>query len=69
MSVCVCVRVLSSSLPAAFGTNALIILHICWGVLMFSGLNMCYEKNNVLEGAFKIILTVTSHLTLSFLVR
>ena len=57
-----------SSFHVAFGANVLVILHICWGVLVFSGLHACYDKTNRLEGAFKIILTITTHLMLSFLV-
>lgn len=53
---------------AAFGTNVLIILHMCWGVLMFSGLNMCYDRTNMIEGIFKIVLTITTHLGFSLLV-
>ena len=54
-------------LSSAFGANILIILHICWGVLMFSGLHACYDKSGTLEGAFKIALTFITHLLLSFL--
>jgi anterior pharynx defective protein 1 len=54
-------------LSSAFGANVLVILHICWGVLMFSGLHACYDKSGVLEGVFKIILTFSTHLLLSLL--
>lgn len=35
---------------------------------MFSGLNMCYDRTNLIEGIFKIVLTITTHLGFSLLV-
>jgi anterior pharynx defective protein 1 len=54
-------------LSAAFGANILVILHMCWGVLMFSGLHMVYDRTSTAEGAFKITLTIATHLLLSSL--
>ena len=54
-------------LSSALGANVLVILHVCWGVLMFSGLHACYDKTGTIEGAFKIALSVITHLALSFL--
>ena len=54
-------------LSSAFGANILVILHICWGVLVFNGLHKCYDKTGTAEGAFKILLSVGTHLFVSFL--
>ena len=54
-------------LSSAFGANVLVILHICWGVLMFSGLHACYDKSGTFEGVFKVLLSFSTHLALSFL--
>ena len=56
--------------PLAFATNAIIILHICWGVLFFDGFDQIKISGwpDFYIGLTKVIVVVGSHILISALV-
>ena len=54
----------------AFATNAIIILHICWAVLFFSGFDQIKLSGwpDLYIGVIKVFVVVLSHMLISALV-
>ena len=54
----------------AFATNAIIILHVCWGVLFFDGFDQIKISGwpHLYIGLIKVFVVVASHMLISALV-
>ena len=54
----------------AFATNAIIVLHICWGVLFFDGFDQIKIGGwpHFFIGIVKVLVVVASHILISALV-